>query len=189
MRSLVLALAFVAACGNDTRRQRDAFLAAHPDSGVATPPPPPFEAPDAWETVRLASGVTFQQPVGFTFGLGGARILCDASTPGADSAVFPRDVAMSWPLMLTTRRGLVGQIAYTNGFTVDSTDIAEHGVSDPPAIRRGEGFLLLKGERRIFGATRHPDGCNIVWAARGFDVNADTLQLVMGTVRFGAAAP
>jgi len=183
----LLLLLTAAACTGDTRRAARQFGVA--DSGIPTPPPPPFEAPDSWDTVRLASGVSFRQPGGFTFGLSGARLSCDANTPPADSAVLPREVALPFPMTLTTRKGLVGPIAYANGFTIDSTDIAEHGGAEAPSIRRGEGWLLLHGKRMVFGASRHPDGCQIIWAARGVEINPDTLALVMGTVRFGAPAP
>ena len=191
MRYALVLLALSAAC-SDFKMQREAEAkrraefqkSVAPDSGVATPEPK-FEAPDDWETVRLAMGGYFRQPEGFTFGLRGAVLGCDYAPP-ADSAVLPKDIAMPFPMTLTTRKGQIGEIAYANGFTIDSTDIAEHGSKETPAMRRGEGFLLLSGRRMVFGATRHPHGCMIIWAARGVQVNPDTMALVMSTVRFGA---
>lgn len=179
-------LLLLLACGPDPAKEFKAL----PDSGVAPPPPPPFEAPDTWEQVNLPSGIQFRQPHGFTFGLGRANLACNADTPPADSAVYPKDMAMRWPLTLSMRRGTVSKIAFTNGFTIDSTDIAEHGGdADAPTIHRGEGWILFSGKNVLFGAVRHPEGCQIIWAARGIEIDSDTLGMVMSTVRFGAPEP
>ncbi len=187
MRTAPFLLFFaLAACG-DAKPTRE--FVPLPDSGFQPAPTPPFEAPESWEVVQLKSGVEFRQPEGFTFGLGGANLECNAQTPAADSAVFPKDVAMRWPLALMMRRGTVSRIAFANGFTIDSTDIAEHGGAagaDAPTIRRGDGWMLLSGKRVLFGATRYREDCQIIWAARGFEIDADTLGMVMSTVRFGA---
>src|SRR5690242_7407779 len=142
MRRVLAAVLMLTACFGEPKR-RVQFKDIADSNGVPTPPPPPFQAPDEWETVTLRNGMTFRQPEAFTFGLGGARLRCDEETPGADSAVFPRDVHMTWPLTLSMRRGDLARIAFNNGFTIDSTEMAEHGTSEVPVVRRGEGWFLL----------------------------------------------
>lgn len=181
---LTLFLAAAIACGGGASDSPRRTFKEATDTMYVPPPAPTFTVPDDWETVQLPNGVTFKQPPAFT-AVGAARLACDANTPDFDRPVMPTDETMPWPLTLNVRRGQLGKIAYTNGFTLDSTDIAEHHEAAPPKVYRGEGYLLLRGTRLTFGAVRHAAGCYIIWAARGLDINADTLGKVMGTVRSG----
>ena len=148
-----------------------------------------FEPPASWERVRLPAGLEFSQPPGFTV-VNAPAVVCDATTMSADSSVLRTELSDRWPLTLAMRRGDLARIARVNGFTIDSTDIAAHGQQpgDTTIVRRGEGWLLLYGRtaaRPLLATVRAPDGCSLVWAARGNVINVDTLGLVLGTVRFG----
>ncbi len=154
---------------------------------------PSFVPPAAWEHVRLPSGVEFSQPQGFTV-VNAPAVKCDADTPPADSAILHTELADRWPLTLAMRRGDLSRLAYVNGFTLDSTDVAAHGqkAGDSTRVRRGEGWILLSGRAStsvLFAAIRAPAGCYLAWAARGSDISIDTLGLVLGTVKFGVPSP
>jgi hypothetical protein len=147
-----------------------------------------FQPPPSWERVKLPAGLEFSQPPGFTV-LNAPAVVCDATTMAADSSVLRTELSDRWPLTLAMRRGDLARIARANGFTIDSTDIAAHGQQpgDTTIVRRGEGWLLLYGRtaaRPLLATVRAPDGCSLVWAARGNAINVDTLGLVLGTVKF-----
>lgn len=191
---LFAAIAVAAACGPDRSRQRsrsaDADDPAEVDPALPTTVRPEFEVPADWETVSNPAGLYFHQPRGFTFGLDAARLHeCNASTPRAEVPVLDRGFLEEWPLTMAMRRGDLNQIARTNGFTLDSTDVASHE-GGGTTVKRGEGWLLLSGRSEVaaitFGAVRAPGGCYLVLAARGMEINPDTLGLVLGTLRFGA---
>lgn len=147
-----------------------------------------FTAPAAWEQVRLDAGLEFRQPRGFTV-VNAPAIRCDANTPPDSVPVLNTAISNRWPLTLAMRRGDLARIARANGFTIDSTDIAAHGQrpGDTTLVRRGEGWLLLNGRgagNPLLATVRAPNGCHLLWASRGTDINVDTLGLVLGTVRF-----
>lgn len=150
------------------------------------------EIPATWDSVVNPSGVTFRQPHGFTFGLDAVRLdRCGPGTPGADSAIFDKTFLERWPLTLAMRRGDVNRIASTNGFTLDSTDIATHEGGNSTTVRSGKGWVLLsgrtaKGTNVLFAAKRLPGDCYLVWAARGPELDPDTLALVLSSVRYTA---
>jgi hypothetical protein len=149
-----------------------------------------FEPPASWERVRLPGGIEFSQPPGFTV-VNAPAVVCNASTLPADSSVLQTALSDRWPLTLAMRRGDLARIARANSFTTDSTDIAAHGQQpgDTTIVRRGEGWRLLYGRTRarpLLATVRAPDGCSLVWAARGSEINVDTLGLVLGTVKFAA---
>jgi hypothetical protein len=194
MRRPVLAvLAFAVACstGDSPRKRRRADTAAPVDSVIPVDVRQAFVAPAEWDTVVNANGMTFRQPPGFTLGLNAAQIeRCDDFTPEADMPVFDKTFMERWPLTLGMRRGDVNRIARANGFTLDSTEVGTHeSGGGSTTVKRGEGWILLSGEtaNRVsvtFAAVRHPAGCHMVWAARGADLNPDTLGMVLSTVRF-----
>lgn len=149
----------------------------------------PFQPPPAWEHVRLTAGVDFHQPSGFTV-VNAPAIRCDETTLHDSVAVLRTELSNRWPLTLAMRRGDLARIARANGFTIDSTDIAAHGqrAGDTTLVRRGEGWMLLSGRSAgaslLLASVRAPNGCYLLWTGRGFDINVDTLGLVLGTVRF-----
>jgi hypothetical protein len=149
----------------------------------------PFVPPATWEHVRLPVGLDFRQPPGFTV-VNAPEIRCDSTTLVDTLAVLRTDLSNSWPLTLAMRRGDLARIGRANGFTLDSTDIAAHGQrpGDTTLVRRGEGWLLLSGRSAgtnvLLASVRAPNGCYLLWAGRGFDINVDTLGLILGTVRF-----
>lgn len=149
----------------------------------------PFQPPPAWEDVRLPAGLQFRQPPGFAV-VNAPTIRCDGATLQDSIPVLRTDLSDSWPLTLAIRRGDLARIARANGFTIDSTDIAVHGQrsGDTTLVRRGEGWMLLSGRTAgtsaLLASVRAPNGCYLLWAGRGFDINVDTLGLVLGTVRF-----
>lgn len=151
----------------------------------------PFVPPAAWEHVRLADGLDFHQPRGFTI-VNGPAIHCDSTTLADSVPVLRTDLANTWPLTLAMRRGDLARIARANSFTIDSTDIAAHGErpGDSTVVRRGEGWQLLSGRSNgipvLLASVRAPNGCYLLWAGRGIQINVDTLGLVLGTVRFVA---
>ena len=149
----------------------------------------PFQPPRGWDHIRLPAGLEFHQPPGFTI-VNAPAIRCDETTLEDSVAVLRTDLSDTWPLTLAMRRGDLARIARANGFTIDSTDIAAHGQlrGDTTLVRRGEGWALLAGRsagtRVLLASVRAPNGCYLLWAGRGFDINVDTLGLVLGTVRF-----
>lgn len=151
----------------------------------------PFQPPVSWEHVRLPEGLEFRQPPGFTI-VNAPEIRCDSTTRPDSMPVFRTELSDRWPLSLTMRRGDLARIARANSFTIDSTDIAAHRqrADDTTLVRRGEGWLLLSGRSSgtpvLLASVRAPNGCYLLWAGRGVDIDADTLGLVLGTVRFVA---
>ena len=155
----------------------------------------PFTPPASWEHVQLDAGLEFRQPRGFSV-VNAPAIRCDGNTLPDSVPVLNTAISDRWPLTLAMRRGDLARIARANGFTIDSTDIAAHGQrpGDTTLVRRGEGWLLLSGRAAgtMLAAVRAPNGCHLLWAARGPAINVDTLGLVLGTVRFvpaGANSP
>lgn len=189
-RALILVPACAACFGYDAPAKKRKST-AQVDSTIPGELQVPFVAPAHWEHIKLPSGLEFSQPPGFAVGVNDAAIgLCDASTRPATSAVLNLSLSSHWPLTLGMRRGDRARIAYANGFTLDSTDIAAHGhKAESTRVRRGEGWILLSAPGTLFGAVRTPGGCDLVWAARGANINVDTLGLVISTVRFGAPSP
>lgn len=190
---MLLGVAGVAgvACSSEPRARRVRAETAAPVDSARGELQVRFQAPETWELVSNPSGLRFRQPPGFTVGLNVARVgSCDSATPAADSAIFDKTFLERWPLTLAMRRGDVNQIARANGFTLDSTDVATHESSGAgTTLKTGEGWLLLSGETAsrvsvLFASVRHPAGCNLIWAARGADLDADTLGMVLATVRF-----
>ena len=192
---LLFVTAGVVACGpSDRSRSRDRSPdVAEVDSVAPTSTRAEFDVPQNWELVRNPAGMYFYQPRGFTFGLNATPLdQCDATTPGADVPVLDRGFLDFWPLTIAMRRGDLNQIARTNGFTLDSTEVAAHE-GDSTTARRGEGWLLLSGRSSVasitFASARAPGGCYLIWAARGMDIDPDTLGLVLSTLKFGAPPP
>lgn len=188
---LMLVLALACSSGDNQPRRRRADTAAPVDSIIPVDVRQAFVAPDAWETVTNPNGMTFRQPENFTLGLNAARLeQCNESTPPAETPIFDKTFMERWPLTLAMRRGDVNRIARTNGFTLDSTEVGTHeSAGGSTTVKRGEGWILLSGQTAssvsvMFAAVRHPAGCHMVWAARGADLNPDTLGLVLSTVRF-----
>jgi len=190
--ALAVLAVVVLACGQGESRQRRvrAETAAPVDTSFTGSVRDVVTIPESWDTVTNPNGIQFRQPAGFTFGLDAARLdSCDANTPAADSAIFDKTFLERWPLTLAVRRGDVNRIASTNGFTLDSTDVATHeGGGGATTMRTGEGWLLLSGRTAaginvLFAAVRVPGGCHLIWAARGAELNADTLALVLSSVR------
>ncbi|HEU4993434.1 MAG TPA: hypothetical protein VFT29_01370 [Gemmatimonadaceae bacterium] len=181
-------------------RERAAAVAAAARRDSIIPPDViiPFVPPPAWETVKLASGVQYHQPPGFGLRISDASLTsCDTTTLRADSPVLQTAFAERWPLTLAVRRGDLTRLAFVNGFTLDSVVIGTHGErperGDSTRLRRGEGWQLLTGRTTarggepldiLLGTVRYPGGCYLVVAARGVEINADTLGLVLSTVRF-----
>ena len=195
MRTLILvsfAVTLVACQQEQPRKRRSRVdTAADVDSGFRVEMREGFVAPAHWDTVVNPVGMRFRQPSGFTFGLNAARLSpCDSTTPPAETPIFDKTFLERWPLTLAMRRGDVNRIARTNGFTLDSTEVATHesgGAST--TVKTGEGWVLLSGETAarvsvLFAAVRHPAGCQLIWAARGAHLNPDTLGMVLSTVRF-----
>lgn len=188
----LLVAAGLVACGpSDRSRSRDRSPDfAEVDSVAPTSTRAEFDVPRNWELVRNPDGMYFYQPLGFTFGLNATRLdQCDSSTPGADVPVLDRGFLEFWPITIAMRRGDLNRIARANGFTLDSTAMAAHE-GDSTTMRRGEGWLLLSGRSAVanitFASTRAPGGCYLIWAARGMDIDPDTLGLVLSTVKFGS---
>ena len=191
-RALLVLLASSLACSigdSGGRRRRD--TAARVDSVIPTDSRVAFTAPADWDTVRNPNGMRFVQPQGFTVGLNAVPLdRCSAETPQAEVPIFDRTFMERWPLTLAMRRGDVNRIARTNGFTLDSTEVATHeSAGGGTTVRRGEGWVLLSGEAAngvsvLFAAVRHPAGCHLVWASRGAELNPDTLGMVLSTLRF-----
>lgn len=188
----LIIIALVACSSGDApRARRRADTAAPVDSIIPTDLRQAFVAPAEWESVANPNGMTFRQPPGFTLGLNAAQLgQCGENTPPADVPIFDKTFMERWPLTLAMRRGDVNRIARSNGFTLDSTEVGTHeSAGGSTTVRRGEGWILLSGETAsrvsvMFAAVRHPAGCHMVWAARGADLNPDTLGLVLSTVRF-----
>ena len=195
--ALLLGLGLAAmACESDvektSRRRRSTKAPDRTDTSLPMSIHVAFVPPPSWERVNLPAGLTFMQPPGFTL-VNAPAITCDANTQPAETPVLRTDVSDRWPLTLSMRRGDLARIARANGFTIDSTDIAAHGQrpGDTTIVRDGEGWMLLNGRTAtnvLFASVRAPDGCYLVWAARGIQINVDTLGLVLGTVRFGTGS-
>lgn len=168
-------------------------VAARADSAVPIPGElqRAFVAPAHWEQVNLPSGLQFSQPPGFTIGVSdGAVGLCDTTTLPGNRPVLALAFSQRWPLTVRMRRGERAAIARANGFVLDSTEIV--AIEQPAVstkVRHGEGWILVSVPGSLFGAVRHPNGCQLVWVAHGTSINVDTLGLVLGTVRFGAPSP
>jgi len=197
-RALFLLAAVALACneprpeGLDKPARRRAVKAVdRTDTSLPMNIAPVFVPPASWERVKLPSGIEFSQPPGFTV-VNAPAIKCDARTFPADSAILHLGLSNRWPLTLAMRRGDLSRIARANGFTLDSTDIVAIGQrpGDTTLVRRGEGWMLLSGRSAstnvLLASTRAPQGCYLLWTARGMDINADTLGLVISTVRFSA---
>lgn len=191
-RALLAALALLCACneprpeGPSTRR-RAPKADDRTDTTLAMDVRVPFTPPATWERVQLA-GLEFRQPRGFSV-VNAPAIRCDASTRADSVPVLNTAISDRWPLTLAMRRGDLARIARANGFTIDSTDIAAHGQrpGDTTLVRRGEGWLILNGRAAtsmLLASVRAPNGCHLLWASRGTEINVDTLGLVLGTVRF-----
>jgi hypothetical protein len=188
---LVIALSLACSADNagDRRRRRD--TAAKVDTVIPTESRQSFVPPAGWDSVVNPRGLVFVQPPGFTVGLDATPLeRCGDATPAADVPIFDKTFMERWPLTMAMRRGDVNRIARANGFTLDSTEVATHESSGgSTTVQRGEGWVLLSGESAngvsvLFAAVRHPAGCHMVWAARGADLNPDTLGMVLSTVRF-----
>ena len=190
MRRIALLLLAVLACYDQpaVRKRRAATV----DSPAAIPGElqRAFTPPPEWELVHLASGLQFSQPRGFTVGVNDNAVgLCDANTRGGDVPVLAEGFGQRWPLTVRMRRGERDAIARANGFILDSTEIVAVGQSaERTKVRHGEGWVLVSAPGSLFGAVRHPAGCQLVWAARGTEINLDTLGLVIASVRFGSPA-
>ena len=189
----IVALATLASCDppNTDRRPRRTKVQDLIDTSRRMDVRVPFQPPASWEHVRLPEGLEFRQPPGFTI-VNAPEIRCDSTTIGDTMPVFRTELSDRWPLTLTMRRGDLARIARANSFTIDSTDIAAHRqrAHDTTLVRRGEGWLLLSGRSSgtpvLLASVRAPNGCYLLWAGRGVDIDADTLGLVLGTVRFVA---
>lgn len=188
---LVIALSLACSADDPGSRRRRRDTAAKVDTIIPTETRQSFVAPPAWDSVVNPNGLIFVQPEGFTMGLDATPLeRCSAATPAADVPIFDKTFLERWPLTLAMRRGDVNRIARTNGFTLDSTEVATHGSSGgTTTVKRGEGWVLLSGETAngvsvLFAAVRHPAGCHLVWASRGAELNPDTLGMVLSTVRF-----
>jgi hypothetical protein len=187
MRRLALVILAVLACYDQpaVRRRRPAEV----DSPKAIPGElqRAFTPPPEWEEIVLPSGLQFSQPRGFTVGVTDNAVgLCDANTRAGDVPVLAEGFSARWPLTVRMRRGERNDIARANGFILDSTEIVAVGQTpERTKVRRGEGWILVSAPGSLFGAVRHPAGCQLVWAARGIEKNLDTLGLVIASVRFG----
>ena len=193
----ILALSFLAlallACDTrsaaERRADRRTKAADLTDKTLAMDVRVPFRPPAAWDHVRLPAGLEFRQPSGFTI-VNAPVIRCDENTLHDSVSVLRSDLSDRWPLTLAMRRGDLARIARANHFTIDSTDIAAHAqrAGDTTLVRRGEGWMLLSGNSSgtnvLLASVRAPNGCYLLWAGRGFDIDVDTLGLVLGTVRF-----
>lgn len=189
---LVLATLIALACDTRSaaeRRERRAKPEDLTDKTLPMDARVPFVPPATWEHVRLPVGLDFRQPPGFTI-VNAPAIRCDSTTLADTLPVLRTDLSGSWPLTLAMRRGDLARIGRANGFILDSTDIAARGQQpgDTTIVRRGEGWMLLSGKSDgtsvMLASVRAPNGCYLLWAGRGFDINVDTLGLVLGTVRF-----
>jgi hypothetical protein len=205
MRAISLVLLLVLGCGDDGRgsqadRGRRRAITGRRDSAIPKDVIVPFEVPANWDTVKLSRGAEYRQPPGFTRSLNDRDAGdCDSRTLPADSAILRTELLRRWPLTLAMRRGDLTRLAAVNGFKLDSTAIGTHGQreGDSTRVRRGEGWLLLSGRSWVkndsvdvlFGAVRYPGGCYLVLAARGVEINVDTLGYVLGTLRFTAPIP
>lgn len=194
LRALVLlGILATAACESDIERQnrmRRSRGEKTADTVLPRDQRVPFEPPASWEHVALPAGLEFRQPPNFTV-VNAPTIICDATTLPDSVPVLNTQFSSRWPLTLAMRRGDMARIARANGFTIDSTEIATHGQKpgDSTIVRRGEGWMLLNGRSDVsvlLASVRAPNGCYLLWAGRGIDINADTLGFVLGTVRFGA---
>jgi hypothetical protein len=190
MRRLTLIVLAVLACYDQPAPRRRARQAGQPDTAVPIPGElqQAFVPPPEWEQISLPSGLQFNQPPGFTVGITDNAIgLCDETTHSGSIPVLAAAFSERWPLTVRMRKGERADIARANGFVLDSTEIVATGQSaERTKVRHGEGWILVSASGSLFGAVRHPGGCQLVWAARGIDINLDTLGLVIASVRFGA---
>ena len=188
MRRLALLLLMVLACYDQPAvRRRSAAAGADTAAPIPGELQRAFTPPPEWEMVRLPSGLEFSQPRGFTVGLTDNAVgLCDASTRGDSVPVIAEGFGQRWPLTVRMRRGERNEIARANGFILDSTEIVAVGQTpERTKVRHGEGWILVSAPGSLFGAVRHPGGCQLVWAARNTEISLDTLGLVIASVRFG----
>jgi hypothetical protein len=188
MRRLTLLLLAVAACYDQPAVRRRPTARADTVIPIRGELQQAFVPPPEWERIKLASGLQFSQPRGFTVGITDNAIgLCDENTPAGNVPVLATAFSEHWPLTVRMRRGERADIARANGFVLDSTEIVAVGQTpERTKVRRGEGWILLSAPGSLFGELRHPGGCQLVWAARGIDINLDTLGYVIASVRFGA---
>ena len=201
----LLTLPLLAACDqpqtDQARRRRSADVARFAKTDSTIPPDRviPFVIPATWDLVKLpTSGVEFHQPRGFIS-------VTDAAVGGCNRATLPDSMPVlqtalldRWPMTLAMRRGDLNRLARVNGFVLDSTTITTIGQreNDSTRVRRGEGWLVLSGHTTvssgpvsvIFASVRYPGGCFLTLAARGVEINIDTLGLVLGTLKFGTGA-
>jgi hypothetical protein len=190
MRRLTLILLAVLACYEQPPpKRRPPRQAGQPDTTVPIPGElqRAFVPPPEWERISLASGLEFSQPRGFMVRVTDNAVgLCDENTRGGNEPVLDTTFAAHLPLTVRMRRGERADIARANGFVLDSTEITAIGQSaEKTRVRHGEGWILLSAAGSLFGAVRHPGGCQLVWAARGTEINLDTLGYVIASVRFG----
>jgi hypothetical protein len=192
MRRAMLILLAVLACYDQPAVRRRRPAEQRRDTAVPIPGElqHAFVPPPEWERIILASGLQFSQPRGFTVGVTDNAVgLCDENTRAGDVPVLATDLANRWPLTVRMRRGERADIARANGFILDSTEIVAVGqTAERTRVRHGEGWILVSAPGSLFGAVRHPAGCQLVWAARGTDINLDTLGFVIASVRFGSPA-
>jgi hypothetical protein len=193
MRRLTLLLLVVLACYDEPPQRRRPRQSGDRDTAVAIPGElqRAYVPPPEWERISLRSGLQFSQPPGFTVGVTDNAVgLCADNTPRGDVPVLATDISARWPLTIRMRRGERSDIARANGFILDSTEIVAVGQTpERTRVRHGEGWILVAAPGSLFGAVRHPNGCQLVWAARGTEINLDTLGLVIASVRFGAPTP
>ena len=195
---LLVGLTLLAACSpppsDDRPRRRNTKAAgprvdsARPEVQVAFAPPP------GWDTVRLSRGVVFHQPPKYGLGLSDATLTSCESAADADVPIFDARISDRWPLTLALRKGDLNRMARANGFVLDSVKLATIGqpAGDSVTVRRGEGWMLASGRTLsrgtplhiLFGTVRYPGGCYLVMAARGVDISADTLGMVLSTIRY-----
>ena len=188
MRRAAFFLLMVMACYDQpAARRRRAAAGADTAAPIPGELQRPFTPPPEWEMVTLPSGLEFSQPRGFTVGLTDNAVgLCDANTRADSVPVLAEGFGGRWPLTVRMRRGERNAIARANGFILDSTEIVAVGQTpERTKVRHGEGWILVSAPGSLFGAVRHPGGCQLVWAARNTEISLDTLGLVIASVRFG----
>jgi len=204
--ALLAAVLILAACDQPqteaARRRRATETKRYAKTDSVIPPDPviPFVIPATWDSVRLpTSGVTFHEPPGFLTVNDATVGGCNAGTQSVEVPLLATSLLDRWPLTVGMRRGDLNRLARANGFVLDSTIISTIGQreTDSTRVRRGEGWLVMNGRAMsndtpinvLFAAVRYPGGCFLTFAARGVDINIDTLGYVLGTVRFPPAAP
>jgi len=204
MRATSLLLLLLLACDQPqtdaARARRVRSTVGRVDSAIPPDRIIPFAAPATWDTVKLASGVQYRQPPGFALGLNDNMVGgCNQRTLPVDSAILHTEIFNRWPLTLAMRRGDLNRMARVNGFVLDTTIISTQGQrpGESPRVRRGEGWVLVGGRTYVrdepvdvlLGALRYRGGCFLALAARGVEINIDTLGYVLSTVKFPPAGP